>query len=60
MPMNQYGDSDVQKMTNVNNQNFDHFFSYVALLLSILIVALMILFAKRNWTNLKPYNQGIN
>ena len=57
MSMNPYGDSDIQKMTSVNNQKLDQFFSYVALLLSILIATLMILFIKRSWTNLKLYNQ---
>jgi copper transport protein len=55
--MNPYGDSDMQKMTSVNTQKSDQFFSYVALLLSILIATLMILFIKRSWTNLKLYNQ---
>ena len=57
MSMNPYGDSDMQKMTSVNDQNFDQSFSYVALLLSILIATLMILFIKRSWINLKLYNQ---
>ncbi|HJU58904.1 MAG TPA: hypothetical protein VJ583_04090, partial [Nitrososphaeraceae archaeon] len=56
--MNPDGDSDMQKITSVNNQKLDRVFSYVALLLSILIATLMILFIKRSWTNLKLYNQG--
>ncbi|HEX6671406.1 MAG TPA: CopD family protein, partial [Nitrososphaeraceae archaeon] len=55
MSMNPYGDSDMQKMTDFN---FDQSFSYVALLLSILIAILIILFVKRSWRNLKLYNQG--
>ena len=55
MSMNPYGDSDMQKMTDVN---FDQSFSYVALLLSILIAILIILFVKRSWINLKLYIQG--
>jgi uncharacterized membrane protein len=58
MSMNSYVDSDMQKMTDVNNQNFDQFFSYIALFLSILIAISIILFVKRSWTNLKLYNQG--
>ena len=57
MSMNSYGDSDMQKMTSVNNQNLDQSFSFVALLLSILIATLMIFFIKPSWTNLKLYNQ---
>jgi copper transport protein len=55
MSMNPYGDSDMQKMTDVN---FDQSFSYIAFLLSILIAILIILFVKRSWINLKLYNQG--
>jgi putative copper export protein len=58
MSMNPYVDSDMQKMTDVNNQNFDQFFSYMALFLSIFIAISIILFVKRSWTNLKLYNQG--
>ncbi len=58
MSMNPYVDSDMQKMTDVNNQNFDQFFSYMALFLSILIAISIILFVKRSWTNLKLYNQS--
>jgi hypothetical protein len=57
MSINPYGDSDMQRTTSVNNQNLDQFFSFVALLLSILIATLMIFFIKRSWTNLKLYNQ---
>lgn len=58
MSMNPFGDSDMQKMTDVNNQNFDQFFSYMALFLSILIAISIILFVKRSWANLKLYNQS--
>ena len=58
MSMNSYVDSDMQKMTDVNNQNFDQFFSYIALFLSILIAISIILFVKRSWTNLKLNNQS--
>ena len=58
MSMNPYVDSDMQKMTDVNNQNFDQFFSYIALFLSIFIAISIILFVKRSWTNLKLYNQS--
>jgi copper transport protein len=58
MPMNQYGDSDIQKATDINNQNFDQLFSYVALVLSISIAILVIFFIKRGWRSLKLYNQN--
>jgi copper transport protein len=52
------GHSDTQKTTNIHSQNFDQFFSYMALLLSISIAILMIFFVKRRWINLKLYNQS--
>ncbi len=54
MSMNLYGNSDMQKMTNID---FDQSFLYVVLLLSILIAILIILFVKQSWRNLKLYNR---
>jgi copper transport protein len=61
MPMNPFGDSDMQKTTNTHSQPiypFDETFSFMAFLLSISIAILMILFVKRSWINLKLYNQS--
>ncbi len=58
MAMNLYGDSDMQKTMNINNQNFDKTFSLIAFALSISIAILVILFIKRGWRNLKLYNQN--
>ena len=58
MSMNPYVDSDMQKMTDVNNQNYDQFFSYMALFLSVLVAITIILFVKRSMTSLKIYNQS--
>ena len=54
MSMNPYGNSDMQKMTNID---FDQSFLYVVLLLSISIAILIILFVKQSWRNLKLYNR---
>ena len=55
--MNQYGDSDIQKFTDGNNQYFDKTFSLIALAFSILIAILIILFVRRRWITLKLFNQ---
>jgi len=52
------GDLDTQKMTNIHIQDFDNSFSLIALLLSISITILVILFIKRGLKSLKLYNQS--
>jgi putative copper export protein len=55
--MNQIGDSNTQKITNTQNQDFDKTFSLIAFVLSISIAILVILFVKRGWKSLKLYTQ---
>jgi hypothetical protein len=50
--------SDSTKTTNNQNHLFDQFFSFIILLLSILIALSVILFARQGWLNLKIYNQN--
>ena len=62
-PMTPLEQSDLQEMTNTDNQSnypFDTSFSLIALLLSISIVILVILFVKRSLISLKLYNQSNN
>jgi hypothetical protein len=60
LSMNQPGNSDMQKMTNAHTQNFDKTFSFIALVLSISIAILVILFVRRGLINLKLYTQSKN
>jgi copper transport protein len=55
--MNTPVDSNTQKMTNSHSPNFDKTFSLIALILSISIAILVILFVRRGWISLKLYTQ---